>query len=167
MFELEPDKSTDQARSRAILWVGAAAVLLLGALVVMMSRPKPETPPVLRNVVRAGTPEFDNYKDKIELEVIDKIVHPNMLGMFQLEVRARLNNRGDRALTGVEVLGKMLDLSDKVIAQNTSIPIPRARPQPLKPGESFPFSVKVDAPSKTSESDVKDITIELRGLQFQ
>ena len=94
-------------------------------------------------------------------------MHPNMIGMLQLEVRARLHNRGDRPMTGVEIQGKMFDMEDKIIAQNTSIPIPRVRQEPLKPGESMRISVKVDAPGKISEGEIKDIVIELRGLRFQ
>jgi hypothetical protein len=167
MFEPEFQKDAEQSRSRAILWVGAAATLVLIALVVILVWSRPENRPVLPNVLRAGAPEYDSYRDKVELEVIEKITHPNLIGMFQLEVRAKIHNRGDRTLTGVEVIGKMFDLSDKVIAQNTSVPIPRIRTQPLKPGESMDFSVKVDSPSKVTEDDIKDITIELHGLQFQ
>ena len=167
MFENETEKTTEKARSRAILWVGLAAALILVALVAMLVKSRPEHQPLLEKVVRAGSPEFDGYKDKVELQVIDKITHPNMIGMFQLEVKARLYNRGERVLSGIEVLGKMSDMNDKVIAQNTSVPIPRVRPEPLNPGESLLFSVKVDAPGKVTEDEVKDITIELRGLQFK
>ncbi|MCI0337117.1 MAG: hypothetical protein L0226_06045 [Acidobacteria bacterium] len=166
MFETEVDRSAERARSRAFLVIGAIAVLFILALIMMLSSLRRENLPMLRNVVRAGSPEFDAYKDKVELEITGKITHPNMIGMFQLEVRAKLHNRGARMLTGVEVLGKMLDMNDKVISSNTSIPIPRIREEPLKPGESLSFSVKVDAPSRVQEHEVKDITIELRGLQF-
>jgi len=167
MFENENLKDVEQARSRALLVVGAIGALVLTALIVMLARSKPESVSVTENMVRAGAPEFDSYKDKVELEVIEKVVHPNMIGMLQLEVRAKLHNRGDRAMTGVEIHGKMFDLDDKVIAQNTSIPIPRVRREPLKPGESMRISVKVDAPGKISEAEIKDIVIELRGLRFQ
>jgi len=167
MFENENLKDIEQARSRALLVVGAVGALVLTALIVMLARTKPESVTVTENMVRAGAPEFDSYKDKVELEVIEKVVHPNMIGMLQLEVRAKLHNRGDRALTAVEIHGKMFDLEDKTIAQNNSIPIPRVRREPLKPGESMNISVKVDAPAKVSEAEIKDIVIELRGLRFQ
>ncbi len=167
MFEHEIEKDTEQPRSRAILWVGAVAALLITVLVIMVVRTRTQHKAELDSFIRSGSAEFEAYKNKVELEVTDKIVHPNMVGMFQLEVRARMHNRGDRALAAVEVLGKMLDLSDKIIATNISKPIPRIRTEPLKPGESFLFSVKVDAPGKVSENDVKDITIELQGLRFK
>jgi hypothetical protein len=167
MFDNKTDKDTQPARSRAILVVGAIAALVLTALIVLLARSKPQSFSQVENIVRTGSPEFDAYKDKVELEVIEKVVHPNMIGMFQLEVRARVHNRGDRPLTAVEILGKMFDLEDKILAQNVSIPIPRVRREPLNPGESMRISVKVDPPGKVSEHDVKDITIELRGLRFQ
>ncbi len=167
MFENENFKDVEQARSRALLVVGAIGALVLTALIVMLARTKPESVSVTENMVRAGAPEFESYKDKVELEVIEKVAHPNMIGMLQLEVRAKLHNRGDRAMTGVEILGKMFDMEDKTIAQNVSIPIPRVRRESLKPGESMRISVKVDAPGKISEAEIKDIVIELRGLRFQ
>jgi len=165
--ENEYDNGAEQDRSRALLVVGAIATLVLAALITMLALTKPASVREDENMVRAGSPEFEAYKDKVELEVIEKVVHPNMIGMWQLEVRAKLHNRGDRPLTAVEVHGKMVDLDDKVLAQADSRPIPRIRKEPLKPGESMNISVKVDAPGKVTEDEVKDILIELRGLRFQ
>jgi hypothetical protein len=152
---------------RPFIWIGGVAVVvIMGLIWLLVSVNLDNRSNSLANVSRSGTAEFEGYKDKLELEVIDKIVYPNMIGLWQLEVKARMHNRGDRPVTGVEVLGKMLDLNDKVIAQATSIPVPRIRREPLKPGESLAFSVKVDAPGKVTEAEVKDIVIELRGLRF-
>jgi hypothetical protein len=167
VFENGNDNGAEQDRSRALLIVGAIAVVVLAALITLLAMTKPASVREAENMVRAGSPEFEAYKDKVELEVTDKVVHPNMIGMWQLEARARLTNRGDRPLKAVEILGKMLDLEDKVIAQAESRPIPRIRQAPLNPGESMNISVKVDAPAKVTEGEVKDILIELRGLRFQ
>ncbi len=169
VFENGADNGAEQDRSRALLIVGAIAVLVMAALITMLVMTKPESVKEVENMVRAGSPEFETYKNKVELEVDpnDKIVHPNMMGMWQLEVRARLHNRGDRPLIGVEVLGKMYDLEDKIIAQARSLPIPRVRKDPLNPGESMRISVKVDAPGNVTEAEVKDMLLELNGLRFQ
>jgi hypothetical protein len=168
--ESESDKSLEKSSSRIFLWglVGSGALVALISILIYSFSDRQDRP-ILERVVRAGTPEFDNYKDKIVFEVglDDKITHPNMIGMFQIEIRAKMHNRGDRTLTGVELLAKMLDLNDKVISSSIGTPIPRIRQQPLKPGESFSVSLKVDAPAKITEDEVKDITIELRGLQFE
>ncbi|MGE0130098.1 MAG: hypothetical protein AB7U82_18595 [Blastocatellales bacterium] len=167
VFENGADNDAEKDRSRALLIVGAIAVVVLAALITLLLMTKPASEREVENMVRAGSPEFEAYKNKVELEVTDKVVHPNMIGMWQLEARARLTNRGDRPLKAVEVNGKMLDLEDKVLAQTNSRPIPRIRQAPLNPGESMNISVKVDAPAKVSEAEVKDIIIELRGLRFQ
>ena len=169
--ENENNNSADleQGRSRGLLVVGAIAALMLAILIIALAMTKSSGDREVENMARAGSPEFDAYKDKVTVEVDPdgKMVYPNFIGMWQLQARAKLTNRGDRELTGVEVVGKMIDLEDKVIAQAVTLPIPRVRKEPLKPGESIDISVKVDAPGKITEADVKDITIELRGLRFQ
>ena len=165
MFE-KAEKTMEEKRSRAVLWVGTGVILLLTAIIVMMAKSRPQNAPALDNVVRAGAVDFDSYKEKIEIELTDKIVHPNMIGMAQYEVQARFTNRGDRTLTGIELVGKMIDLDDKLLKEGISLPIPRARTEPLKPGESMKVSVKIDAPAKVTEGMIKDLAVELRGLRF-
>ncbi|HKQ89104.1 MAG TPA: hypothetical protein VJZ77_00360 [Blastocatellia bacterium] len=159
----------EKDRSRGLLVVGAIAALMLVILIIALAMTKSAGDREVENMVRAGSQEFDAYKDKVTVEVDPdaKMVYPNMIGMWQLEARATLTNRGDRELIGVEVVGKMLDFEDKVIAQAVKLPIPRIRKEPLKPGESMNIVLKVDAPKKTTENDVKDITIELHGVRFQ
>lgn len=161
--------AVEQDRSRPLLVVGAIAALMLAILVIALVMTKSAREREIENMVRAGSPEFEAYKDKAVLEVDPdgKMVHPNMIGMWQLAARATLSNRGDRELTGVEVIGKMIDREDKVIASVISRPIPSVKNETLKPGESMIVTIKVDAPGKISEGEVKDITIELRGLRFQ
>jgi len=170
MFEPDTEKETEQKRSRLIMAAGALGALVLAGIVVYFTRSvaTPSSPQLkLENAVRAGSPEFDSYKAKVALEDQEVGASSNLLGMTQFVVRARLHNRGDRTLTGVEVVGKVYDHEGKIVGQNTSVPIPRARPEPLKPGESVPIIVKVDTPSKIKEEDVKEVKIELQGLRFQ
>lgn len=166
MLEKEPEENIERNRSRLVLWMGVATVVLIGALIALLARSRPQDSEVIENVLRAGAPEFDAYKDKVQLEMIEVIVHPNMIGMAQHEIRAKLHNRGDRTLTGIEVSGRMIDLDDKIVTQGVSHPIPRTRPEPLKPGESMNFNLKLDRPAKVSEDVVKDHALELRGLRF-
>jgi hypothetical protein len=165
--ENESYNEVEQDRSRALLVVGALATLVLAALITTLALTKPASVKEVENMAHAGSPTYEAYKDKIGLEVSEKVVHPNMIGMWQLEVRAKLVNNSDRPLTAVEVKGKMFNLDDKMIAQATSMPIPRIRREPLNPGESMNISVKVDAPGNVTEGEVKDILIELEGLRFQ
>lgn len=166
-LELDFKPKEEKNPIRPFIWIGGVAVVLIVALVWMLLHLNPNNrTATLDNVARSGSADFDAYKSKLEFEYIDKMVYPTVMGLWQLEVKARMHNRGDRPLTGVEVVGKMVDLNDKVIAQATSIPLPRNRTEALKPGESLVFSLKVDAPGKIKEEDVKDIVLEVRGLRF-
>ena len=167
--EIENDTGGERDRSRALLIVGAIATLMLALMITALTMSKPTSEKEVENMVRAGSAEFDAYKNKVVLEVNpdSKMVYPNMIGMWQLAVTATLSNRGDRELTGIEVTGKMINLEDKVIAHTSVRPIPRIQSAPLKPGESITVKVKVDAPAKITEGEVKDILMELSGLRFQ
>lgn len=163
------DFGVEQGRPRALLIAGAAAALLLGVLIVALVMTRPSADNDLQNIVRAGAPEFDAYKDKVVLKIDpeSRVVYDNWLGMWRLQAKAQLSNLGDRELLSVEVTGKLIDHEDKVLAQSVKMPIPRDNPGPLKPGESKIIGIIVDAPPKVTEAEVKDITIELRGLRFR
>ncbi len=170
MFEnREPEQTEEQKKSRKILWIGWVAAVLFVAIIVLFAKTKPQETLTLEGAVSAGNAEFEAYKSKIEIEITpeDKNTYDNMMGMFQIDVRAKIHNRGDRAITGMEVVGKMFDMDDKTISERSSTPIPRLRKEPLKPGESMRVGVKIDAPAKITEAEVKDVTIELKSLKFQ
>ena len=169
MFEPEEtDKTTAKRRSQAMLIIAGVGALVLALVVILIRQALiPANQGGLDNAVRAGAADFDAYREKLVFEDQEIIVHPNMMGMSQYEVKAKVTNRGEREVSGLELLGKIIDLQDVVVAQNVSLPIPRLRSKPLAPGETMRISVKVDAPAKVLEADVKTVTIELKGLRFQ
>lgn len=182
MFETETEQMTEQRRSRLLMILGGVGALGLAIVIVVLSRGiRPATTPAspsaalpggtqvrLENALRAGAPEFDAYKPKLTLEDFDKIGASNAMGMTQLALKARLTNRGDRTLKGIEIALRAFSYAEegKVLALNYGLPIPNKQSE-LKPGESMPITVKVDLPSTISESDISDIVPEITGLRFQ
>lgn len=166
--ETENDKTEERSRTRLILGVGAVAALALAVLVILFASMKQQQEsPYLSNAVRASHQDFENNKAKVTIDNQEVLAQGNMVGMVQFTVQAEINNRSDRTLTGVEVIALIYDLQDKVIAQKVGQPIPRQSSAPLKPGEKRRFSIKIDAPAKYTENDVKLVKVELHGLQFQ
>ncbi len=181
MFESETDQMAEQRRSRALMILGGVGALAL-ALVILLLWKGTRTAPLLateeklpggpqmrlENAVRAGTPEFDAYKAKVTLEDHDKLASSNPLGMTQLILNAKLVNRGERTLTGVELELRAMSYAEpgKTLALNYSLPVPRKRSS-LAPGESMAVTMKVDLPSKISEGEVSDLVPEVTGLRFQ
>lgn len=171
MFESQTEvQEAPPNRVRAIAIIGGIGLVVLIVLVWLITqamRPPHVSTEGLEGALRAGDAEFDSYREMMVMEDKEIIVYPNLLGMLQFGVRAKLTNQGDRTVSGMEMRGRILDLGDKVLAENISQPIPRLRSEPLAPGQSMRISVKIDAPSKVTEDDVKDVTLELYGLRFQ
>lgn len=181
MFESETEQMAEQRRSRTLMVLGGIGALALAVVILLFAKGIRPTPTMvtneqlpggpqtrLDNAVRAGTPEFDAYKGKITLEDHDKLGSSNPLGMTQLILNARLTNRGDRTITGIELSLRAMSYAEpgKTVALNYSLPIPRKRSQ-LPPGESMSVTMKVDLPSKISEGEIGDIVPEVTGLRFQ
>jgi hypothetical protein len=180
MFDSESEKETEQKRSYLLMALGAVGALLLAVLVIFLSqrsaRPQQAAPSQklpggeqikLEGALRAGSPEFDGYKDKVTLERIDIQAAGNMLGMTRFAVNNRLYNRGDRPITAVELTASAYNLEGKLAAQNTSRHIGRGEGELLKPGESMRVTTVVDLPPKIREGDISDIKSEVTGLKFQ
>lgn len=166
MSEIHDKTIVEKQARRSIILIAVIALIVVAVLVLIVTRSRPQYQQMLQNVSRAGSAEFDGYRDKVGLEIIEKIEHPNMVGMSQYEIQARLTNNGDRTITGIELAGKIQGLDDQIIKESISLPIPRLRSEPLKPGESMKVAVKIDRPGNVSDADVKDLLIELRGLSF-
>ena len=163
------DEEDERHRKRAKLIITGIAlfvVLLLSILVRIAFTSRPTTNG-LPDAVRAGSSEFDAYVPKLAFDEKEIIVHPNLIGMAQYEVRMKVTNRGDRTVNGLEMLGRIiLQENNKIAAQNISAPIPRLK-KSLAPGENMRVSVKIDAPGNVSEGEIKDVSAELKGLRFQ
>ena len=171
MFNLE-EQSADEVssrrqRKRLLLTIGGVSAVGLGLLIALFAGTQSTKQSDIEGIVRTGNAEFDSYREKVQVEMIETIVHPNLIGMAQHEVRARLANNGDRTLTAFEINGRMLGLDDSTVAKSTAYPIPRANQRPLPPGQSMDFSIKIDRPGSVGEELVKDHALELTGLRFQ
>lgn len=167
-FELEL-KHPEPVKSKFVIWLSAAGLLAIIAIVILLLTSSNPRSTSLKNVVRAGAPEFEAYKNNVKL-VKDKdmlVFDSPIMKMFYMEIRGTITNNGDKPITGFELMLKMVDLNDKVIATNIGVPIPAVRTEPLQPGETYKFKTRIDAPSNVLEGDVKDVNMELRGLQFK
>src|SRR5207248_2862895 len=99
MFDVETQKPVEEnKRGNLIVSVLGLLALALIVLLIYVANSKPEDKPILPNVVRAGVADFDNYKGKVEVQMLETVVHPNMIGMKQYQVKGRVTNRGDRPL---------------------------------------------------------------------
>jgi hypothetical protein len=182
MFDSETPQMIEERRSRTYLILGGIGALALAITIVVLAskfRQPPSVPAAsalpggqqfrLADAQRKGNPEFNQYQAKLTIEDIEKHAAQNVVGMTQMILLGKLTNKGDRALSGLELEVKAMSYAEpgKVLAINTSAPIPRLRKEPLKPGESMRITMKLDLPSTITEDDVSDIVPEVSALIFQ
>lgn len=165
---LENDRNESDLRERRRLLIGltAIATVIVSLLILLFVGLEERKPTGVEGILGAGNAEFDAYREKVQVEMLETIVHPNLIGMAQHEVRGQITNNGDRRLTAIEIHGRMIGLDEGTVAEASGYPIPRSRETALTPGESFSFSIKIDRPGNVKEESVKDHSLELRGLRF-
>jgi hypothetical protein len=182
MFDAETPQMKEDRRSRMYLILGGIGALALAFTIVVLASKFRQPPNLplgsalpggqqlrLPDAQRKGNPEFDTYRPKITIEDVEKRAAQNAMGMTQMLLTGKLTNKGDRTLSGLELEIKAMSYAEpgKVLAINTSTPIPRLRKEPLKAGESMKITMKLDLPSTITEDDVADIVPEVSALIFQ
>jgi len=155
--------------SKKGLIIGALVGLAIIVAIVIYSavRPRQITAEGIRGASRAGSAEFDQYISQNKLVISDqkmfKAESPH--GSKQIIARGMLENRGDRVITGVEVVGRVYDFDRKPITERLAFPIPQEHRGPLKPGESVPITIRMDVPK--DREDISEIWLAIRGIVFQ
>ena len=182
MFDAETPQMKEDRRSRMYLILGGIGALALAVTIIFLasrfrqpaSLPSATALPGgqqlrLPDAQRKGNPEFDTYHAKVVIEDVEKRASQNAMGMTQMILLGKLTNKGDRTLSALELELKAMSYAEpgKVLAINTSAPIPRVRKEPLKPGESMRITMKLDLPSTITEDDVSDMVPEVSALIFQ
>jgi hypothetical protein len=170
MFEQTlPQPNEKDTKKRLITFATVVGVLLLATAGLLYSAFKSheQAPkqPGLVGAMRAGTPDFDNYRKNLSITNQEAFYTSNVLGGQQIIAKGRLQNFGNRAIKGLEVRAVAYDFDGKAIAERLAAPIPKAFPGPLGPNETLPITVVIDrAPD---EGIVQEIRLELNGVLLQ
>jgi hypothetical protein len=169
MFELE-NKDESKSRQRTLIY-GVVFFFLLAATATglyVAFRSYKTASPVDRGLPgaqRVGKPDFDTYAKDVAITNQEAYYATNALGGQQIVAQGRVQNLGNRTITGLEVRAVAYDFDGKPLVQRLAAPIPRSFSAPLRPNESLPITVRID--SAPDEGLVQSIKIELHGLILQ
>ncbi|HEX8709883.1 MAG TPA: hypothetical protein VF723_16700 [Pyrinomonadaceae bacterium] len=160
-------------RTRRIIFAvfGLIALLLIGALVLYLTR-RPATPastgPVqqhLEGAIRAGSPEFEKYRDLIRLDQPDAFEADRVAGDIVMDLTTTVRNFTDRTISGLEMRGTVVDLEGKPIKERTVIIIPSEGQPELENSKTTRVKITIPGFSKT---DVRaNIKMEVTGFKFK
>lgn len=141
----------------AIMGIGALLVAGLLAWLLLSPAPPQNAAPRLENALREGT-EFEELKRKI---VIDKnqdftTEQRSLSGDLAMNLVGVVRNFTGKTLTGLEVVGSVIDRDGKVVREKTSIVLPNDRQPKIDPNKTMPFTVVVNGfEQKDDRADFK------------
>jgi len=127
----ENNKRDDDSSRRTIFIIaGLVAVLLIGGLIWFL-KTRPEPPPAgaavdqkLEGALRAGSGEFEKYRDLIKLDEPIADYANSVSGDIQMNLATTVRNFTGRTISGLEMRGAVVDFEGKPIKERTKIVIP-------------------------------------------
>src|ERR1044072_9315793 len=149
-----PRVGTGEWNRSLIFVVGVvSAVLIAGVFYGLMrlgsSGPSPDAG--LQGAVRAGSPQFEEYKSKIFLDQPEATEAKRALGDIVMSLQTTVRNLTGKALVGLEIRGAVVDYEKKPIKERTVVVIP-TRQAELAPNKTMQVNVLLDG---MSDSDAR------------
>ncbi len=125
----------------AVLLV-AGGVLLIWKLQPSMSEQQEQA---LSGAVREGMPGFSEITRRIVAETNEEQTwsSPVGTGYVMMQIAGRIRNNSDKTLTGLEINVSVVDISGKVVKDNTLLVVPTQKKK-LAPKEQMDVTVRID-----------------------
>jgi hypothetical protein len=143
-------EGNESNRTLIIVVAVVAAVLIAGVFGVLMqlSSRGPSVDTGLQGAIRAGSPQFEEYKSKIFLD----------------DPEATDRNLTGKTLTGLEIRAAVVDYEGRPVKERTVVVIPTRQPE-LAPNKTMPVAVSLDG---MKDTDVRaNIKMEVTAFKFK
>src|SRR5215211_4658357 len=162
-----PDRVESESNRTIIIAVAVvAAVLIAGVFYVLMrlgsSGPSVDTR--LQGAIRAGSPQFEEYKSKIFLDDPQATQANRPLGDIWMSLKTTVRNLTGKTLTGLEIRAAVVDYEGKPVKERTVVVIPTRQPE-LAPNKTMPVAVTLDGMKDTDAR--ANIQMEVTGFKFK
>lgn len=122
------------------------------------------TEPALQGMIRAGAPQFEEYKSKIILDEPEATEAKRALGDIVMSLQTTVRNLTGKTLTGLEIRAAVVDYQSQPVKQRTVVVIPTRQPE-LAPNKTMEVQVMLDGMSDTDAR--ANIKMEVTGFKFK
>lgn len=148
METLLPNEKEKKGINKVFLIGIVVGVLFIGAIVWLFSMQptmQEQQAKLLEGFYLEGTPEFAQAtKDIVISTDFDRTTEsPTGLGTIQMNIVARIRNKGEKTFNGLEVNVGVVDRQNKVLREKRVIVVPSQYPA-LEPQEIIPVTVTLD-----------------------
>jgi hypothetical protein len=167
-FSKGDQTETNNSRRTIYIVVVAISVLLIGGLIYLATRPSTGGgaggQQRLEEALRAGTPEFEQYRDRIVLDGLEATEATRAIGDIVMTLKATVRNFTGRTITGLEVHAAVVDSQGQPVKERTVIVIPTRQPE-LEPNKTMEVPVMLEGMKK--EDDRANIKMEVTAVTFK
>jgi hypothetical protein len=163
------DRRLEQPESRRtlIIIVAVAAAVVIALFFFLLFRASSSgrgAEPTLEGAIRAGTPEFEQYKTQILLDDPEATEAKRPLGDIVMTLKTVVRNLSNKTLIGLEIRAAVVDYEGKPVKQRTVVVIPARRPE-LPPNRTMEIPVLLEG---MSDKDARaNIRMEITALKFK
>lgn len=159
-------EASESNRTIIIAVAVVAAVLIAGVFYVLMrlgsSGPSVDTG--LQGAIRAGSPQFEEYKSKIFLDDPEATESKRALGDIVMSLQTTVRNLTGKTMTGLEIRAAVVDYEGRPVKERTVVVIPTRQPE-LASNKTLPVTVTLDGMKDTDAR--ANIKMEVTGFKFK
>src|SRR5918912_1177922 len=164
-------EDADASRKKIFIAVGLVGALVVALLVYWAMRPAPPAvAPRLENAIRADSPEFANWRERVVVDFIpdeDAFESTRAAGDIVMTMRPKVRNFSGRTISGLELKATVVDLENKPVRERTVVAIPNAATgvTELEPNKVLEVPIMMEG---FKQSDVRaNIRIEMTAVRFK
>lgn len=165
-----PDRRVEASESNRTLIIGVAivaAIVIAAVFYVLMriSSGGNTTPDSLQGAIRAGSPQFEEYKSKIVLDAPEAQEAKRALGDVWMSLSTVARNFTGKTLNGLEIRAAVVDYEGKPVKERTVVVIPTRQNPELAPNKTLPVTIALDGMKDTDAR--ANIRMEVVGFRFK
>jgi hypothetical protein len=144
--------------------VAAAVVNALLFYLLMRAGGGRTAEPTLTGAIRAGSPQFEQYKSQIVLDDPEATEAKRALGDIVMSLQTTVRNLTGKTLNGLEMRAAVVDYEGRPVKQRTVIVVP-TRQAELAPNKTMQVAVMLEGMSNTDAR--ANIKMEVTGFKFK
>ena len=156
----------DDSRRKLIIIVAVIAAIVIAMVFYFLMRASGggSGEPTLANAIRAGSPQFNEFKSKIVIDEVEADEAKRALGDIVMSLHGTVRNFSGKTVTGLEITAAVVNHQGEPVKQRTVVVIP-TRQTELEPNKTMPVQVMLEG--MTDADDRANIRMEVTAFTFK